>query len=1122
MNLYYRFVRATVLVFLETICTVFLSGVAISQAQPQAECGFAGTGTEATQLGGKWMTSRDTLNVLIVFVQFPDDQYDTTYSLWPTYPSTGSYPGPTYLSTYIDSLSSQMSTNGNLTHYFRDMSFGQFIITGKTRFVVTPHTEQWYLSNGWCRWLINKEVLEALDNSIDFAEFDHWKRYGQYDIRKESDGRVDEVFMIYRKVVNMGTLSFYGGESSLGYSFECGGPSEFLVDGGLRSISAGHPVISGLGLGTTSVIGGTGDGWFGIPPYRVQIHEFAHHWMTNGTWHGHNGGGFWAMLNDYRFRYNAAAVSCANSFEKETVGWIAPDSIYQTTYNLTLEDFVTTGDALKIRVPGGNSNEFFRVEYHARLSQFDTPEMLDASAKGLYIIHQFGTNPKDDLRLRPADGRWSWVVNEAIYPPWYPSGLPVFKKTGVDRVNGYDDSWEVPYTWTPPPVLPNPLEVIFWRDRATNQLIEKPLIRGDGNDAFRLGKSAIFSPWSNPNSQTKLKTNSWVTIELVNELPNGSAVVNIYFDSLGAVSAAPSKPQDLLTSSVISGSTSLTWNANQEPDLVGYNIYRGAVYDGSGEPTYTKINASVVTGTSYTDNNYESISSPQNVDLYHRYRITAVDNQSKESVKSEYVDAYFTHLAIGTTSANKTWQIDVRIVGSFTTYGNLTVLPGTLVKFVPGGNKTLTVYGSFDAQGSASTPITFTSSGTTPAPGDWYAMSLYGGPNTLKYCTVQYGIYGIYVNNNSTTLIENCTAQYCSGYGIYAYQTPLNANSVLVKNTTVSNNSSGMTATNARIDIVQTDATKGVKNNTNPGYGIVLWSGGKLYMNTAYVTNNGSYGIYESGSTAFATFSPNGTARGYNRLRDNTLGQLYINSGGVLIGDRTSTCWCEDPDKINPIKDNHSLFTNCLDPCYLVWTNYAGYNYISGNYKWVHNATGTTVKAKLTYWGQPPSQVCPPSSSAFYGSVDYSDCLTGGGSVPGLSPDWNSGTDGLSVVSNPVPIVTNSSNDDSLFLNWISYLRDQIENDKEDAKNSLHILANLSGPGGRFPDGLGMPWEAYLTVISQHTMLPELKSLAMEYKVQEKIDRENFDAAIALARNILRENPHNDVWFSVNPHSFIL
>jgi len=128
--------------------------------------------------------------------------------------------------------------------------------------------------------------------------------------------------MIYRNVAQelpnpdliMSQLKFYGGESSLGYVYApygCGGPIEFYVDNGQRIISSGHPAFSSIypGMGTTSVIAGTGDGWFGLAPYRVQIHEFSHHWMTNGAEYGHNGGGFWAMLNYWTFRANNQSIS---------------------------------------------------------------------------------------------------------------------------------------------------------------------------------------------------------------------------------------------------------------------------------------------------------------------------------------------------------------------------------------------------------------------------------------------------------------------------------------------------------------------------------------------------------------------------------------------------------------------------------------------------------------------------------------------------------------------------------------------------------------------------------------------------------------------------------------------
>jgi hypothetical protein len=289
------------------VLTMFLflpRNAIIGQTNPPIECGFPSyegaqeeMGEEeitAIQRGGKWMSAKDTLNVLVVFVQFPDDRYDTTYSQWPTQPRAQVYTQPTYINTFIDSLPSQMSSDGNLTHFFRVMSNSTLKLTGKTRFAVTPHSRQWYLDNGWHRWLINKEVLETLDVALDYSQFDRWKRYAAYDIRRETDGWVDMVFMIYRNLCaewptqrerdSIRTrLAFAGGEASLGYSRNYppyNEPTSFYVDNGQRRIGHGHPVFGHPGSGFTTEIGGAGDGWFGLAPYRVSIHELAHHWMT--------------------------------------------------------------------------------------------------------------------------------------------------------------------------------------------------------------------------------------------------------------------------------------------------------------------------------------------------------------------------------------------------------------------------------------------------------------------------------------------------------------------------------------------------------------------------------------------------------------------------------------------------------------------------------------------------------------------------------------------------------------------------------------------------------------------------------------------------------------------------
>jgi hypothetical protein len=74
------------------------------------------------------------------------------------------------------------------------------------------------------------------------------------------------------------------------------------------------------------------------------------------------------------------------------------------------------------------------------------------------------------------------------------------------------------------------------------------------------------------------------------------------------------------------GGIHLSWSANSEPDLAGYNVYRGTV---SGGP-YSKLNTSLITATSYDD----AVSGGP---FY--YVVTAVDTSLNESARSSEVSA---------------------------------------------------------------------------------------------------------------------------------------------------------------------------------------------------------------------------------------------------------------------------------------------------------------------------------------------------------------------------------------------------------------------------------------------------------------------------------------------------
>ena len=88
----------------------------------------------------------------------------------------------------------------------------------------------------------------------------------------------------------------------------------------------------------------------------------------------------------------------------------------------------------------------------------------------------------------------------------------------------------------------------------------------------------------------------------------------------------PAVPTGLTATGAASGNT-LTWSANTEPDLAGYNVYRSAAAAGP----FTKLNAAVVTATAYTDT-----TAPVGTSYY---RLTAVDATGNESGQTASVPA---------------------------------------------------------------------------------------------------------------------------------------------------------------------------------------------------------------------------------------------------------------------------------------------------------------------------------------------------------------------------------------------------------------------------------------------------------------------------------------------------
>ncbi len=107
-------------------------------------------------------------------------------------------------------------------------------------------------------------------------------------------------------------------------------------------------------------------------------------------------------------------------------------------------------------------------------------------------------------------------------------------------------------------------------------------VDGDGNIEIALVvSSGILNLWTIEDIPYRSYLTEWGTF---------------YHDNWNTGWMHPLRPKNLI-SKVVDNSVYLSWNANKEPDIAGYNIYKS---DMSGGP-YTKINSTLIADTSYTD-----------------------------------------------------------------------------------------------------------------------------------------------------------------------------------------------------------------------------------------------------------------------------------------------------------------------------------------------------------------------------------------------------------------------------------------------------------------------------------------------------------------------------------------
>lgn len=585
----------------------------------------------------------DTLRALVVFVNYPDGDYETP---------NGSvlqqfWPASSYLQkpTWADSVICPTTTNvwhPSLTGLFRDMSGGKFWLIGDVYpdLVVLDNEISYYAYPTRNLGYVTKEVLEKIDEHVDWSLYDRLDPcdYNQNSNKNEPDGVVDFIFIVFR----FANAHIVDGQSYTGIAC-LGGLSRSFAGQPDYTTKSGHKIDARF-PGSGSIQEMT-DRW----SIGVMTHEFIEHY-TYGS--GHSG---------VMGQYNMNGGNFASAVDREKYNWNFGNN-YTPTSNttITLRDYVTTGDFIKIQ----RTSDAIYIENRRRYSYYatenyrswkwgaDDPRYPLQSDSGLVIYRRTGTRI---FEIQSANGKWNW--QQCFVSPYqrhkityYTPSHNIWHHDTPDRLGGLSTFYlnkrvmDISCNPIPNQFNPNPF--------ATIDSITYRGIGGDSNTCFDVGYNQIYSPWSNPALPVTNQNDS-LLIEIVDSGARpGEVVVNIYFNNL--LDAPPSKPTGVRGEYHIDTTlpdvvyTAVSWVHNIEPDMLRagdlkrYKVYRG-ISPNMNEPTsyscLTMVDIHKDSTPYYVDTILAAGShvggTPPPIHYLVGYKIMAVDNTDQESILSD-------------------------------------------------------------------------------------------------------------------------------------------------------------------------------------------------------------------------------------------------------------------------------------------------------------------------------------------------------------------------------------------------------------------------------------------------------------------------------------------------------
>lgn len=184
--------------------------------------------------------------------------------------------------------------------------------------------------------------------------------------------------------------------------------------------------------------------------------------------------------------------------------------------------------------------------------------------------------------------------------------------------NETSSGWQQMSFSTPVAVSPNTVYVASYHTSVGHYAVDKGYFKTSGYD-----NAPLHAPQDGVSGANGLYSDSSTSVFPTTSYQSSNYWVDVVFNP------PPAAPSGVTALATLSG-VSVNWNANNEPDITGYNVYRSASVNGP----YTKINASPTNALSFEDT-----LAPLGTSYY---KVTAIDILNSESIPSMGVNAVMT------------------------------------------------------------------------------------------------------------------------------------------------------------------------------------------------------------------------------------------------------------------------------------------------------------------------------------------------------------------------------------------------------------------------------------------------------------------------------------------------